>query len=84
MKSDPWLTKFKLGHYPEMSVSTDAIDWPTPIHRCSRAHCLARGGACNRPWAKHDAGPYNAAGRIADVLAVHDSAGFPGAYGYKP
>jgi len=72
------------GHHNfEMSVSTDAIDRPTSIHGCSRAHRLARGGPCNRPWPKYDAGPYNAAGGIADVLAVHDSTGFLGAYGYK-
>jgi len=23
-----------------MSASADAIDWPAPIHGCSRAHCL--------------------------------------------
>src|SRR6476660_1935302 len=53
-----------------MSVSTDAIDWPTPIHGCSRAHRLARGCSRNRPWSKYDAGPYNAAVAVQALFAI--------------
>jgi hypothetical protein len=62
-----------------MSVSTDAIDWPTPIHGCSRADSFTCDDSSNRPWPQYDAGPYNAAGGIANVLAVDDGVSFLGA-----
>jgi hypothetical protein len=67
----------------EMSVSADAIDWAASIHGRSRTNGFARDGSSNRPRRQHDAGPYNAAGGITDVLAVDDSFCFLRADSYK-
>jgi hypothetical protein len=65
----------------EMSVSADAIDLAAPIHGCSRADSFPRGSSRNRPRPQYDAGPYNAAGGVTNVLAVDNSASFLSAYG---
>jgi hypothetical protein len=58
------------------SAPTDAIHWATAISRHPTAYADARRtnayrGSSDRPWAQHNAGPYDAASRITNVGAVN-------------
>jgi len=62
------------------SAPTGAIHWAAAISRRPRAHADARRtdayrGASDRPRAQHNAGPYDAASRITNVLAVNHGIG---------
>jgi hypothetical protein len=66
------------------SAPANAIHRTSTIHRSSRTHGLYRNRSRDRPRPQHDAGPYDAADGILDVLAVHHSTGFFGACNYAP
>jgi hypothetical protein len=54
-------------HDLEVLPPADAIDRTATIHRCSWPYH----GSRDRAGPQHDAGPYDASGRICNVLAVH-------------
>jgi hypothetical protein len=65
-----------------LSAPADAVDRAATVHRCSRPHSNTRGtdarghhGSRDRPRSQYDAGPYDAPGRIRNVLAVHYGTG---------
>jgi hypothetical protein len=62
------------------SAPTGAIHWAAAICRRPRAHADARRtdanrGSSDRPWAQHNAGPYDAASRITNIRAVNHGIG---------
>jgi hypothetical protein len=74
-----------------MSAPADSINRAATIHRCSTPYPNTRGtdagghhGSRDRPRPQHDAGPYDASGRILNVLAVHYGTGLFSACGHEP
>jgi len=62
------------------SAPTGAIHGAAAISRRPRAHADARRtdayrGSSDRPWAQHNAGPYDAASRITNIRAVNHGIG---------
>jgi hypothetical protein len=62
------------------SAPTGTIHWAAAVSRRPREHADARRadayrGSSDRPWAQHNTGPYDAASRIINVLAVNHGIG---------
>lgn len=62
------------------SAPTGSIDRTATIHRCAGPDC----GSRDRPRPQHDAGPYDATGRIFNILAVDHGTGLFSARSNEP
>jgi hypothetical protein len=72
------------GDKRPFSAPARAIDRTATIHGCPwGANAGGHHGSRDRSWAQHDSGPYDATGRILNVLTVHHGTGLFRACGYE-